>query len=188
MGKKENEFSRDDTVGTPTYILSAIVEVLGPIALDPCSHPAAVVPCEVAILLPEYAPARSSFARETRYGDGLAFQWDGRGLVYVNPPYSDLGPWCEKAARDGDEVVLLVPSRTGNVYWPETAGLADVEVRLPRVTHHGSKVHAPWHSWLLYYGPRVETALGLCQLGEVRVHPRHVTLNADPSERWRKAS
>lgn len=188
MGKKENEFSVDDTVGTPEYVLEGIVAAFGPIGLDPCSHPAAVVPCEVAILLPEYAPASSPLARTTRYGDGLATPWDGCGLVYANPPYSDLGPWCEKAARDGDEVVLLVPARTGNVYWPNTAGLADLEVRLPRVTHHGSKTHAPWHSWLLYYGARIEAALGLCSLGEVRVHPRHVTLNADPSARWRKVS
>ena len=187
MGKKENEFSPDDEVGTPKYLLDAIERVLGPIGLDPCSHPNAIVACEVAILLPQYAPAVSPFAKETIYGDGLAVPWDGCGLVYVNPPYSDLGIWCEKAATEGDGVVLLVPARTGNVYWPETAGLADVEVRLPRVTHHKSKTHAPWHSWLLYYGSRIEDALGFSELGDTRPHPRHVSLNADPVERWRKS-
>jgi hypothetical protein len=184
MGKQENELTVNDTWGTPKYVLDAIVRVLGPIGLDPCSHPDAVVPCTHAIMLPGYERA-SPYAGQTWRGDGLTTEWDGYGLVYVNPPYSELDPWCQKAAREGDEVVMLVPCRTGNVYWPSGAGQADVEVRLPRVTHRGSKAHAPWHSWLLYYGKRVELALSLVELGEVRVHPRHLDLSPDPAKRWR---
>lgn len=74
----------------------------------------------------------------------------------------------------GVESILLVPSRTGNVYWPDTAGQADLEVRLPRVTHLGETTHSPFHSLLLYYGPRIELATeGLKGLGDVRWHPRH---------------
>jgi hypothetical protein len=71
---------------------------------------------------------------------------------------------------------LLVPARTGNVYWPHAAGKADAEVRLARVTHVGQPTHAPFHSWLLYFGPRVELALQMQCLGDVRIHPRHALL------------
>lgn len=185
VGKKENELTINDTWGTPKYLLEAIVSTLGPIGLDPCSHPDAIVPCKQAVMLPEY-PRASPCAERTRRGDGLLFPWDGHGLVYVNPPYSKLGEWCEKATREGDEVVLLVPVRTGNVFWTKSAAFADVEVRLPRVTFHRSETHAPFHSWLLYYGARVEEAvLGFSEIGDARVHPRHVVLKDNPKQRWR---
>lgn len=83
--------------------------------------------------------------------------------------------WCLR--RDFSvESCLLVPARTGNVYWPHAAGKADVEVRLSRVTHLNQPTHAPFHSMLLYFGPRVELALQLGCLGDVRVHPRHTVL------------
>jgi len=226
MGKSEHHLTVNDTHGTPENILRVITKVLGPIGLDPFSHPDAIVPCELAIMLPCMTHARcvlcgwstsvmhmpgeapmkcetknciseitlatstpppSPFAKHTEYGDGLSFCWDGHGLNYSNGPYSILDVWCKKAAREGDENVLLVPARTGNVSWPEGAGLADVEVRLGRVTHRGSKTHAPFHQLLLYYGKRVELAvLGFSELGDVRVHPRHMTLRPDPAERWRK--
>lgn len=228
MGKSEHHLTYNDTHGTPESILSVITKTFGPIGLDPCSHPDAVVPCELAIMLPHvtcarcktcgwsltamhmpgekivekcgqkgcisteflletHTPPPSPAAKHTLYGDGLSFCWDNLGLVYANMPYSVMEDWCEKAAREGDEVVLLVPVRTGNVFWPKGAGLADVECRLPRVTHRGSKTHAPFHQWLLYYGARVEAAvLGLSELGDTRIHPRHMNLRPDPETRWRK--
>ncbi len=228
MGKSEHLLTVDDTHGTPEEILSVITKTFGPIGFDPCSHPNAIVPCELAIMLPCISLVRCKFcgwstsvmhmpgatgiekcgqkgcdsaefllttstpppsptAKHTEYGDGLSFCWDGLGLGYQNPPYSDLEAWCEKAAREGDENVMLVPVRTGNVFWPKGAGLADVECRLRRVTHRGSKTHAPFAQWLLVYTKRVELAvLGLSELGDVRVHPRHMTLRPDPATRWRK--
>jgi len=185
MGRKENDLTVNDTWGTPKAILDVIVRVLGPIGLDPCSHPDAIVPCATAIMLPGY-PRASPCADRTRTGDGLAISWDGYGLVFVNAPYSTLGLWGAKAAREGDEVVMFVPVRTGNVYWREGLGDADVEVRLPRVVHRGATTHAPFHQWLLYYGARVEQALGLGALGDARVHPRHTSLLPDPERRWKK--
>lgn len=228
MGKSEHLLTVNDTHGTPADILGVITKTFGPIGLDPFSHPDAIVPCEIAIMLPCVSLARckicgwatsvmhmpadmpvkkcgqkgcdgrefllttstpppSLAAKHTEYGDGLAFCWNGLGLIYSNGPYSILEEWTDKAAREGDENVLLVPVRTGNVSWPKTAGLADVECRLGRVTHRGSKTHAPFHQWLLYYGARVEEAvLGLSVLGDVRVHPRHMNLRANPETRWRK--
>ncbi len=192
MGKAEHivrsakgDGASNDEVMTPPYLLEMIERMLGPIGLDPCSHPKSVVRSTTAIMLPKYAPAAAQFARRTVYADGLQVVWRGHGLTYVNSPYSSplMERFLTKALTDGDENVLLVPSRTGNVYWPKTAGLADVEVRLPRVKHLGEKTHAPFAQWLLYFGDRVEEAMGLGVLGDVRVHPRHLRYAKSPP--WR---
>lgn len=189
MGKTEHivrsakgEGKSNDEVMTPSFLLDAIVRVLGPIGLDPCSHPRSIVPSTTAIMLPKYAPATAQFAQRTIYADGLQVVWRGHGLVFCNPPYSkELKLFLSKGASEfggaSDEgIVFLVPSRTGNRFWPTSAGKADVEVRLSRVKHLGEKTHAPFAQWLLYFGNRVEQAMGLGTLGDVRIHPRHTTL------------
>jgi phage N-6-adenine-methyltransferase len=55
----------------------------------------------------------------TKEQDGLAFPWKGE-RVYCNPPYSDIAPWVEKAAKaiDAPLVVLLLPAnRTEQGWW-----------------------------------------------------------------------
>lgn len=45
--------------------------------------------------------------------DGLQIEWKNKN--FVNPPYSKLKTWIEKAieeAKNGKEIVLLIPSRT----------------------------------------------------------------------------
>lgn len=47
--------------------------------------------------------------------DGLAIEWGESN--FVNPPYSQLRKWVKKSIEEhekGKEVVLLIPSRTGN--------------------------------------------------------------------------
>lgn len=173
----------NDEVMTPAFITDAIVRVLGPIGLDPCSHPKSIVPSTTAVLLPKYAPATVQNAQRTVYCDGLEIVWRGHGLLFLNPPYSAPGlelflekTWTE--AQQGLEAVVLLPVRTGNVYWPKAAGKADLEVRLMRVKHHGDKTHAPFAQWLLYYGSRWREAMGLGVLGDVRVHPRHTYIRS----------
>lgn len=185
MGIAENRVrtrgeKANDEVFTPAFITDAVIRVLGPIGLDPCSHPRSIVPSTTAVLLPKYAPAIVQNAQRTVYADGLQIVWLGHGLLWGNFPYS--APLLERfltktweEAQRGLEAVVLLPVRTGNVYWPKTAGKADVEVRLMRVKHHGDKTHAPFSQWLLYYGARWREALGLGILGDVRVHPRHTT-------------
>jgi hypothetical protein len=49
---------------------------------------------------------------------GLDISW-GRSN-FVNPPYSDIKKWVEKAYQEfgqGKQVVLLIPSRTDTKYW-----------------------------------------------------------------------
>lgn len=56
MGRGENTFSLRDSVFTPPSILDPVQEILGPIGLDPCSHPHSIVPARLRYYLPEYAP------------------------------------------------------------------------------------------------------------------------------------
>lgn len=106
MGKNENTFSTRDAVCTPLEIVEPVVSILGPIGLDPCSHPNSVVPARVRYFLPEYAPGAplgepiqmNGFIAVV--GNGLAMPWGpGLGLVYLNPPYSPLDhePWFLRA-------------------------------------------------------------------------------------------
>jgi site-specific DNA-methyltransferase (adenine-specific) len=57
----------------------------------------------------------------TRAQDGLAQSWRGE-RVWVNPPYSDIGPWVAKAQREivdgGAELVaMLLPAWTDRAWW-----------------------------------------------------------------------
>ena len=52
--------------------------------------------------------------------DGLSKSWRNE-VVFVNPPYSDVGKWVAKAyyesTNNGATVVMLIPSRTDTKYW-----------------------------------------------------------------------
>ncbi len=72
----------------------------------------------------ESAKCSIYFTPET---DGLAQPWDGAVIpfkkitVWVNPPYSDIGPWMLKAKEEqakGVTTVLLVPHDNRTDWWP----------------------------------------------------------------------
>ena len=52
--------------------------------------------------------------------DGLTKSWKDE-VVFVNPPYSDVGKWVAKAYHESREngatVVMLIPVRTDTKYW-----------------------------------------------------------------------
>ena len=64
------------------------------------------------------AAASSSNAKCAHYlteqDDALSCDWSSKGAIWVNPPYSDISPWVEKAEeqcrRQGQSVVMLVPA------------------------------------------------------------------------------
>lgn len=68
------------------------------------------------------ASAKNAQKRDfwTREDNGLLQDWRGR-RVWCNPPYSDLRPWVEKAARrEADIAVLLLPAnRAEQAFWHE---------------------------------------------------------------------
>lgn len=54
--------------------------------------------------------------------DGLSQPWSG--VVWCNPPYSQIGPWVEKAACEiefhADVIVMLLPAnRTEQTWWQD---------------------------------------------------------------------
>jgi len=62
--------------------------------------------------------------------NGLAQSW-GSQVCWLNPPYSEVGKWIERAheaSRKGATVVCLVPSRTDTKWWHSHAIHAD-EIR-----------------------------------------------------------
>jgi hypothetical protein len=165
MGKSEHTLSTNDEVCTPAAIYDRIVEILGPIGFDPCSHPSSTVPAQTQVLLPRYwtdpeklHPAEEDNGEQlTIWGDGLRYDWGGMGLVYVNPPYSLLPkePWVAKARDEADEAVLLLPVRTAGAWWQdEVTRCAAVTFLRGRVQHAGEEQGAPFHQALVYCGPR----------------------------------
>lgn len=133
---------------TPAPVLDAIAP-LGPIALDPCSNGSSIVRALVAWTLAD---------------DGLASSWAAAaahaGIVYVNPPFSEVETWiarCALEAAAGAEVIALVPNRP-DTQWMARA-LASGATRADwrgRVRFGGAKDQAPFPIALLYWGPRVE--------------------------------
>ncbi len=71
----------------------------------------------------------------TRREDGLIQPWTGR--VFLNPPYSNVGPWLKKAVAEVASgmvglVVALVPSATDTAWWQDHVEACADEIRFPR--------------------------------------------------------
>lgn len=135
---------------TPKNVLDAVSEFNGgePIGLDPCSNERSIV------------DARTTWNFDGEVGiDGLAQEWCGHGLVFVNPPYGDeLSLWMRKIrleAANGVEIIALVPSRT-DCGWFQLAWRAPaICFWKGRLRFLGAPSSAPFPSALLYFGERV---------------------------------
>ena len=129
----------NDDWNTPPEILDPI-RGFRAIALDPCANPTGVVAAACGIMPPDDGLAE-------RWGDhaacGIMPPDDGLGLVFVNPPYSDVTPWIRKAAAEaarGVEIVMLLPADTSTRWFHgELVG---------RAAHHADAI--------LYYRRRVK--------------------------------
>ncbi len=100
--KHPDKESTTDTWLTPPYI----IEALGPFDLDPCS--------------PIGRPWDTAKIHLTKEDDGLQYAWGG--LVWCNPPYSQLADWVVKSAKYGN-VIMLTYARTETIafhshVWP----------------------------------------------------------------------
>jgi len=135
---------------TPETVL-ALVRQLHPrgynkIDLDPCGGDGDSVQAIASIKPPQ---------------DGLAATWNGSGLVFVNPPYSNIRAWARKAVESRgnhqDQIILLCPARTDTRWWHESAWTASaicfwksqVKFYDPIEKKTGP---APFPSALLYWG------------------------------------
>lgn len=57
--------------------------------------------------------------------DGLD-KWWGKGVAYVNPPYSNIKPWVYRAMEQPIVVVMLLPVRPGSEWWVRWHHLAEI--------------------------------------------------------------
>lgn len=138
--------SRDDWC-TPECVLER-VRAVGTIALDPCTS--------------SLNPAGATYAL-TADDDGLQAKWllegGGTGLVYVNPPYSQMKAWAAKIAEESArcEIVSLIAARPDSRWFDElvwqTAGA--VCFWKGRLRFVGAEHSAPFPSAVVYHGPRV---------------------------------
>lgn len=133
---------------TPAEVLDCVREV-NFIAIDPCSNDASLVDAMFS-----YGPGCE--ATYIQNIDGLKEEWDpGSGLVYVNPPYSQMSKWADKIVSESHhEIVALVPLRTPRWWWKMWHRAEAVALWVGRLTFVGAESGAPFDSALFYYGPR----------------------------------
>ncbi len=111
-----------DSRFTPPDFMEHVQAAFGEIDLDPCAHRLSPVVARRRILLDEG-------------GDGLVDDWSGR-LAFVNPPFSELTRWLERAhgewsAGRVETVVCLVPVRTDSALFHDRIS-ADADIYLLR--------------------------------------------------------
>lgn len=119
------DFWTSDEWATPHEIVNELAEEFGSFDLDACARP-------------ETAKAPIFFTKEQ---DGLGRAW--RGRVWLNPPYSDPGPWLKKAIQEtaagrADVVVALLPACTDTGWFHDLVKhRAEVRFRRGRIKFLG---------------------------------------------------
>ena len=131
---------------SPVSLLAKLTDAMGAgFDLDPCSP----------TLNPGQAPVAAA-RYYTAQQDGLSMKWQGR--VYMNPPYSEVKRWVEKArlsVENGDTpfVVGLLPARTDTKWWNgNVAGYAEVFFLQGRLTYLGHHHPAPFPNAIVVWG------------------------------------
>lgn len=144
-GEKEQ-----DCWQTPSDVLD-LVRAVAPIELDPCTS--ADNPTGAKHIL-------------TETENGLTSDWLGSGLVFINPPYSQMKDWAARITRKAGvwrEYVVLLPARTDTRWWHTL-----VEARPSRVCFWRGRIQfnrpdgtpgqsAPFPSAVLYWGADDQT-------------------------------
>ncbi len=152
----------EDDWPTPPHIVTAVVDTLRAIDLDPCASPAGEVPASTLY---------------TESDDGLSQPWFGR--VYMNPPYGrPIERWVEKLTWEYEEgdvsaFVALVPART-DTKWFQKLRNCDLCLIRGRLTFGDAEQGAPFPSCAAYRGPLPDAfAAAFSQYGDVwrRVTP-----------------
>lgn len=134
-----------------------VVKAVGPFDLDPCAAPA-----------PRPWATAAKHYDITQGQDGLALPWDG--MVWLNPPYSDVEAWVRKLADHGHGVALTFARTSAQWFAKEVfdraAGLYFLQPHLyfhhPDGTRAGSNGGAP--SVLTAYGEDALRRLASCKL------------------------
>lgn len=91
----------------------------------------------------------------TKAENGLLQDW-GFHCVFVNPPYSQVAAWMEKAfkaAQSGATCACLVPSRTDTRWWHSWAMRGEIRLLVGRLKFGNAKNSAPFPSALVIFRP-----------------------------------
>lgn len=104
---------------TPRVFLNAVEREFGAIVWDLAATREQKVKPNIGYFGPD-APVP--------YDNALKVNWSAieySGLLWLNPPYSNIKPWAQKAAESGRRIGLLVPASIGaNWYWDHVAPYA----------------------------------------------------------------
>jgi hypothetical protein len=151
--------SKDETFNTPAVVIDTL-QLLGGIGLDPCDNAGSITRAQISYRL-------------DRGEDGLSLSWQGRGLVFVNPPYGrEIIKFASKVAREaeqGAEIVSLVPARTDTKWFAALFSSASAICFWRGRLRFGNATRgAPFPSAVFYHGKRADRFLdvfssrGLC--------------------------
>jgi phage N-6-adenine-methyltransferase len=91
----------------------------------------------------------------TKEQDGLKRRWHGK--AWMNPPYSDLHPWCAKAfeyAKAGGTVIALLPAWTDAPWFHEFVGYGRITFIRGKLSFVGVKGYAWFASMIVEWNPK----------------------------------
>lgn len=145
----------NDNWCTPRNVVDVLYEFNEgkPPALDPCSNINSIV----GAIIEFWGPPNGH--------DGLLYQWplEEEGLVYANPPYSQLDVWSRKfheQAQRGVELISLVPAYTDTAWFHQYHVPGKVRLfwrgRMKFGIPGRKSTTARFPSLLTYWGSRVD--------------------------------
>jgi hypothetical protein len=113
-----------------------------------------------------WIPAARCFSQAD---DGLAQDWEG-GLVWMNPPFSNVTPWVNKFMVNGNGVALLVVSRSKwfAELWDKADAIMATPADLKFNRPDGTTKAISFQTFLFALGDRSTAALHRTKLARVR--------------------
>lgn len=128
-----------DVHATPQWLYDALDKEFG-FTLDPCTDGTNAKCAKF------YTPT----------DNGLLKDW-GTHVVFMNPPYSQIADWMQKAygaAQEGATVVCLIPSRTDTQWWHEYVMKSEIRFIRGRLKFGDAENSAPFPSAIVVIRPR----------------------------------
>lgn len=130
--------NRSDDWGTPQDVFDTLNRELGPFTLDVCASE-------------ENKKVDAFFSIKD---NGLLQDWGGN-ICWMNPPYSKVAKWINKAYRESRKprtrVVCLVASRTDTRWFHDYCVDATVWFYKGRLRFEGAKNQAPFPSMIVIF-------------------------------------
>lgn len=131
-------FSSDNQHWNTPKIVLDLVRQVAPIEFDPASNPESIVGAERECMT-----------------NGLEIKWPTEGLIFCNPPYSDIKAWAEKAFRAADHnstIIMLVPVRVDTKWFQHMWTAKAICFWHGRLKFLGAPTSAPFPSCLCFWG------------------------------------